>query len=65
MTETVAIEYLRGKAAEYRRHAESISAGKPATQLLALARQYESRLTRLQARLASERTVRASRHGPR
>lgn len=65
MTQTVAIEYLRGKAEEYRRHARSISAGKPAARLLALARQYETRLTRLQARLASERTARGTRHGPR
>lgn len=65
MTQTLAIEYLRGKAEEYRRHARSINAGKPADRLLDLARQYETRLIRLQARLASERTARRSRHGPR
>ena len=65
MTQSIAIEYLRGKAGEYRRDAQSISAGKPASRLLALARQYETRLTRLQARLASERSASGIRHGSR
>jgi hypothetical protein len=65
MTQALAIEYLRGKAEEYRRHARSISAGKPADRLLALAQQYETRLTRLQARIASEKSARGTRHGPR
>lgn len=65
MTQTLAIEYLRGKAEEYRRHAQAISAGKPADRLLDLARQYEAQLIRLQARLASEKTARRPRHGPR
>ncbi len=65
MTRTLAIDYLRGKAEEYRRHARSISAGKPADRLLGLARQYEARLTRLQARLASEKSARRMGRGSR
>jgi hypothetical protein len=65
MTQTVAIEYLRGKAEEYRRHAQSITAGKPAARLMALAKQYEMRLTRLEARLASEQSARGIHRGSR
>lgn len=44
------LDYLRGKVAEYRRHARALAAGKQSTRLLEIARQYETRLNELEAR---------------
>jgi hypothetical protein len=54
------LDYLRGKAAEYRRHAESLASDKLAEPLLELARRYEARLRDLEAR---NPLPRRQRHG--
>jgi len=51
------LDYLRGKIAEYRRHARALSTNKLSERLLELARQYETRLNALEAqRTQSRRT---------
>lgn len=44
------LDYLRGKAEEYRRHARTFGASKRAECLLEIARQYETRLEALETR---------------
>jgi hypothetical protein len=46
----VDLDYLRGKAAEYRRHAEALASCKLSAPLLELARRYEARLRDLESR---------------
>ncbi|HEX2117525.1 MAG TPA: hypothetical protein VHM01_24250 [Alphaproteobacteria bacterium] len=46
----VDLDYLRGKAAEYRRHAEALASRKLSAHLLELARRYEARLRDLESR---------------
>jgi hypothetical protein len=43
-------DYLRSKAAEYRRHAGALASGKLSQTLMALAQRYEARLRDLEAR---------------
>ena len=51
------LDYLRGKAAEYRRHAEALTAGKRSESLLELAQRYEARLRDLEARSLPRRRL--------
>jgi hypothetical protein len=44
------LDYLRSKAAEYRRHADALASGKLSETLMVLARRYEARLRGLEAR---------------
>jgi hypothetical protein len=44
------LDYLRGKVAEYRRHAEALTSGKLSESLMELAQRYEARLRDLEAR---------------
>lgn len=46
----VDLDYLREKAAEYRRNAQTIPSGKISARLLEIARRYEARLNELEAR---------------
>jgi hypothetical protein len=54
------LEYLRGKAAEYRRHAEALASRKLSATLLELAKRYEARIRDLEARRP---VPRCRRHG--
>lgn len=54
----VALDYLRSKAAEYRRHAQSLAAGRLSEHLLEVARLYETRLHELEASLPAPRRIR-------
>ena len=45
----VDLNYLREKAAEYRRSAQALASGRMSTQLLEIARRYEARLRELEA----------------
>ena len=49
------LDYLRGEAAEYRRHAEALTSCKLSEPLLELARRYEARLRELEARTLPRR----------
>jgi hypothetical protein len=57
----VDLDYLRAKAAEYRRGAKALASGRMSTQLLEIARRYEARLRELEA----SRTEPPSRTEPR
>lgn len=53
-----ALDFLQSKAAEYRRHAQSLTAGKLSDHLLEVARLYETRLHELEANLPAPRRIR-------
>jgi hypothetical protein len=62
---TVAVAFLRGKAAEHRRAAQSIKSSQQAAALLALASDYETKAADLQSKIEveqSDRTAREARH---
>jgi hypothetical protein len=59
--EAADLDYLRGKAAEYRRHAQAATAAR-ADWLLELASRYELRVSELEAQHGL-RPVRRGRHG--
>lgn len=61
MLQADAREYLWSKIIEYRRKADSITESKLATQLRDIAKEYESRLAELDARLATDRGARRAR----
>jgi hypothetical protein len=54
----VDLDYLRGKVAEYRRHAQALPATKLSERLLEIARQYETRLHALEGRHSPSRRAR-------
>jgi hypothetical protein len=58
---SIAVEYLREKAAEYRRQAQLIAAPKPAARLLALAQEYETQLQKFETRQVVQSTRRVRR----
>jgi hypothetical protein len=45
----VDLDYLREKAAEYRRGAQALASGRMSAQLLEIAKRYEARLRELEA----------------
>jgi N-methylhydantoinase A/oxoprolinase/acetone carboxylase beta subunit len=53
MPDRVDLDYLRGKIAEYRRHAQALATTRGSERLLEIARQYETRLHELEARQPS------------
>jgi hypothetical protein len=57
----VAVAFLRGKAAEHRRSAQSIKSPQQAAELLHLATEYETKAADLQTRLELEKSNHAAR----
>jgi hypothetical protein len=60
--DSVDLDYLRGKAAEYRRHARAAPGQHQATWLIELASRYEARVSELESQHRPKKTLR-SRHG--
>lgn len=56
--DSVDLDYLRGKIAEYRRHAQALAASRHSARLLEIAKQYETRLQELEARQTPPRRPR-------
>lgn len=54
----VDLDYLRGKVAEYRRHARALPATAQSARLLEIARQYETRLHALEEQQSLPRRAR-------
>lgn len=57
------LDYLRSKAAEYRRHAQAATGSHQAAWLLELAARYETRVSDLETRHGAVRRRRAGGHG--